>query len=106
MLHAEHLGQTGTEHIGIEKSHLVALSGQCHGQVYGYGAFAHTALSAAYGNHVAHLRQHLARFGACSLCGFHANCHINFGTYVSVNGGLCGLDHGFEKRIRVALKDE
>ena len=45
LLCPEHFGHRGTEDVGVQQAHTVALHGQRYSQVAGNGRFAHAALA-------------------------------------------------------------
>ena len=59
----QHLGNGGSEDIGIEEAYLITETGQGDGEIHGDGALADSTLSAAHGDDVFHARQHLPHFG-------------------------------------------
>ena len=105
-LHAEHLGQRGTENVGVEQSHTVTQTGQRHGQVHRHGALAHTTLAGAHGHDVLHTGKHFSYFRTRFRLKNGSDGHLHILVHMIVDGGLGRFQRGFEERVGIAFEYE
>ena len=102
VLHVEHLGHRGSEDVGVEQSDAVAEPCQGDGEVGRDGRLAYASLARADGDDVLHAGQHLARLGPGLRLELGLDLHLHVLSAVILDGGLGGLDGGFQEGVGVA----
>lgn len=104
----EHLGHRGAEDIGIEQSHLITQTGQCHSQIGRDGRLAHAPFSRGDGNDVFHLGQKLSGSGSLRLAALdpYIALDVDIFAHIGEYGCLGSLYHRLLEGIVGLVEDE
>ena len=97
----------GTEDVGIEKPHFVAVLCESHGEVGSHCRFTHSAFARRHTDDVFYTGEHFGRLGIAFL-GLHSHVTGNFNpiAYVGGDGNFGLLDKRADKRVGWFLEDE